>query len=67
MKTIDLWRWLITDPATGRRRATRYAMSEADALSTDPQAQRVPGSLEHRQAPESAAEAIGLQARAPSR
>lgn len=63
MKTIDLWRWLITDPATGRRRPTRHVMTEADALATDPGAERVPGSLEQRQVPESAAEAVGLQAR----
>lgn len=43
MKTIDLWRWLITDPGD----------------------ERVPGSLEQRQVPASAEEAVGLQARTP--
>lgn len=62
MQTIDLWRWRITDPATGRTYTTRHRMTEAYALSTDPQAQRVAGSLEQRQVPESADEAIGLQA-----
>lgn len=62
MKTIDLWRWYATDPATGRRRATRHVMTEADALATDPGAERVLGSLEQRQVPASADEAIGLQA-----
>jgi len=37
-------------------------MTEADARATDPGAERVPGSLEQRQVPESADEAIGLQA-----
>lgn len=63
MQTIEMWRWLITDPATGRRRATRYRMTEADARATDPGAERVPGSLEQRQVPASADEAVGLQAR----
>jgi hypothetical protein len=49
----------------GRHPRTMGGAEVADWLSwlaTDPQAQRVPGSLEQRQVPESADEAIGLQA-----
>ena len=28
---ILLWRWLLTDEVSGKRRKTRYLMSEADA------------------------------------
>ena len=48
--TATLYRWFITDDR-GRRRPTRYLMSEADALVTDPTAERVPGSMEIRQRP----------------
>jgi len=48
MNTIELWRWWITDPCTGRRTATRYRMTEADALAVDAGAESVPGSLEVR-------------------
>lgn len=52
MKTIDLWRWRITDPASGHRYTTRHRMTDADALALDPAAQRVEGSLEQRLVPE---------------
>ena len=52
MHTIDLWRWVITDPLSGRRGPTRYRMTEADALATDPTAERVPGTLERREVPD---------------
>ena len=42
--TTTLYRWLITD-GRGRRHQTRYVMSEADALATDPTAEPVPGSI----------------------
>jgi hypothetical protein len=48
MKTIELWRWWISGP-TGKRRQTRYVMTAEDALKTDPNAERVEGSLEQRQ------------------
>lgn len=52
MRTIELHRWRITDPATGRRYTTRHAMTEADAKATDPAAEPVPGTREVRAAPE---------------
>lgn len=55
-KTIDLYQWWVTDPASGRRYKTRHRMTEADALATDPAAERVPGSLETRLAPDGADE-----------
>lgn len=48
--TITLYRRFITDDR-GRRHQTRYLMSEADALATDPTAEPVPGSIEIRQRP----------------
>ena len=33
MEAIELWRWHVTDEITGKRRLTRYLMSEADALA----------------------------------
>lgn len=48
MHTITLWRWHITDDR-GRRVATRYRMTEAEALQADPTAERIPGTEETRQ------------------
>lgn len=48
MQTITLWRWRITDDR-GRRVETRDRMTEADALATDPQAERIAGTGETRQ------------------
>ena len=61
MKTIDLWRWVITDD-TGRRRPTRHRMTEADALAQDPTAERLPGTLEQRQVPDKPDERDALRA-----
>ena|GEM_PF-2474248 len=47
MLTITLWRWRITDDM-GRRVATRYRMTEAEALQADPAAERIPGTEEAR-------------------
>lgn len=45
-------------------RVRHYSLAtEADAIATDPGAERVLGSLERRQVPESVAEAVGLKAR----
>ena len=48
--TTTLHRLFITDDL-GRRHQTRYLMSEADALATDPTAEPVPGSIEIRHRP----------------
>ena len=48
--TTTLHRWFITDDR-GRSHQTRYLMSEADALATDPTAEAVPGSMEIRHRP----------------
>lgn len=66
-KTIELWRWMVTDPATGRRYTTRHRMQKRDALDMDPAAVRVEGTLEERQVPDdpmTALSASGAQ-RAP--
>lgn len=49
MNTVELWRWRVTDPATGRAYRTRHVMTEADALALDPNAQRVDHTLERRE------------------
>jgi hypothetical protein len=46
MATLQRWRWRVTDPASGRRYVTRHHMTEADALATDPAAERVEGTLQ---------------------
>ena len=52
MHTVELWRWRLTDPTTGRTYRTRYVMRQADAIALDPGAQRVEGTLERRQVPD---------------
>lgn len=48
---LDLWRWRVTDPDTGRRYTTTHRMTEADARALDPGAERIPGTLEVREVP----------------
>ena len=49
---IHKWRWRINDPARpGRRYVTRHHMTEAEALATDPAAERVENSLMVIEAP----------------
>lgn len=48
-RTLELWRWSVTDPVSRRRYVTRCRMTEADALDLDPAAEHVPGSQELRQ------------------
>lgn len=50
MPIITLHRWLVTG-RDGKRRPTRYLMTEADALATDSTAERIPGTEEVREAP----------------
>lgn len=52
MRQVEYWRWVVLNETTGKRQATRYRMKEADALAMDPQAERVPGSMELRQVPD---------------
>ncbi len=52
MHTIELWRWRLTDPASGRTYNTRHVMTEADALALDPRAQRVEHTRELRSVPD---------------
>lgn len=49
---LDLWRWSVTDPDTGRRYTTRHRMTEADARALDTAAERVPGTQELRPVPD---------------
>ena len=46
--TLLLYRWLILDPVSGKRRATRYRMVEADGVAVDPGVERIAGTLEAR-------------------
>lgn len=48
---IELWRWWITDERSGKRRLTKFHMTEKDALERYPDAERDPASHEVRQGP----------------
>ena len=48
MSTITLHRWIVTT-RDGKRRPARHLMTEADALATDPTAERIPGTEDVRQ------------------
>ena len=48
MPTLELWHWRVTGPVSGCCYVTRHPMTEADALSFDPAATRIPGSWELR-------------------
>ncbi len=45
---IVLWRWRIRDERTGRWRETRYHMTEAEALTRHPGAQKIESSRQER-------------------
>ncbi|NUZ07661.1 hypothetical protein [Piscinibacter koreensis] len=45
---LILYRWWITDGVTGKRRLTRYRMTEADALARHPGAEPDLASREER-------------------
>jgi hypothetical protein len=49
------WRWWITDERTGKRRLTRWHMSEKDALEWYPDAEREPSTRVERYSAGSAA------------
>jgi hypothetical protein len=47
---LQLWLFEVTDPLTGRRRVTRYRLTEAEASERyGESAVKVPGSLEIRE------------------
>lgn len=52
---LVVWRWYIVDERTGKRRLTKWHMTEADALERYPGAEREPNSREERHNPGSAA------------
>jgi hypothetical protein len=56
MKEVKLWRWYVWNNQRTKKVATRYVMDEETALARDPEAERVPNSLESRMVPESEAE-----------
>lgn len=56
MHTVSRWRWRILDPDRGRRYTPRCHMTEADALALDPTAERVDGTLQLLELPDSPAE-----------
>jgi hypothetical protein len=55
MKPTEFWFWTIPDEVSGKRVRTRWRMTEAQAASYAG-AQKVPGTCEMRNPPESAAE-----------
>lgn len=56
MRSVEFWRWWITDELSGKPRATRYRMTVADALERYPGATRVEGSCRVEQVPDSPGE-----------
>ena len=52
MRTIELYRWRLTSPITGRRYTSGYLMTEADARDLDPTAERIDSSREVRTVPD---------------
>lgn len=50
MATLELWKWRVRDPITGKLRTTRYRCTEEEARQRYPGGvERVPGSLEVRE------------------
>lgn len=45
---VTLWRWYIVDEITGKRRLTKWHMTEQDALERYPDAERAPHTREVR-------------------
>jgi hypothetical protein len=45
---IELWRWWVRDPLTGKRRRTSYGMTEDEARARHPGAEKVEGTKEVR-------------------
>jgi len=56
MKTIELWRYTHWDEVRQKRIATRYVLTEENARDRLKDPERVPGTQELRQVPESADE-----------
>jgi hypothetical protein len=53
MKKVEYWCWRMrSDTVPHKLITTRWHMPEAEALARDPDAERVPGTLEVRQQPE---------------
>lgn len=52
MKATEFWLWVVPNELTGKPHKTRYRMTEAVALARFPTAQKVPGSCEVRDLPE---------------
>ena len=55
---LVVWRWWIVDDRTGKRRLTKWHMTEKDALERHPAAERDPSSREVRHNPGSAASIV---------
>ena len=49
MNRLELWRFRVRDPITGKRYVTRYVTTEQDAKERYPDAERVEGTLEVRE------------------
>ena len=56
MKEVEFWRWYMWNNQRTKKVATKYRMDAETALAQDPEAERVPGSVEGRMVPESNAE-----------
>lgn len=46
MKQVDIWQWTMRSQTTGQVARSRWKMTEAEAKTLDPMAQRVEGSRE---------------------
>ena len=61
MKTVTFARYWLMQEHLGKRRKSRWAMTEAEALERDPGAVKVQGTEEVRLLPESQAERDALR------
>jgi hypothetical protein len=60
MKEVEYWYWRMrSETAPNKVVTTRWRMPEAEALARDPDAERVPGTLEVRELPETDEEKAG--------
>ena len=64
MEQREYWRWVVWSDTHHRRVTTRHRMTEADALSRDPAAERVPDSMELRRV-QPVQDAAGLATKTP--
>lgn len=59
----EFWFWMLTNRETGKRRKSVCRFREADAWKLDPTAERVPGTCEIRDLPNSQDEWVNFTAK----